>query len=172
MVCGAIVLRRARVPPCSMLIWRPLPSAEAANPLPSDVSGLPPHTHCISHCSPLPHSRRHAAGMSAVGVPSVSKHLQLTLALHCTRHAIRAHLVRADASRLPHIDQAFPGALPATLPPPGRPWSTPLLPAQVPEDTGGHRNVATASGRRSSSTSIAASRPLGQRCVPLAGRGM
>ena len=44
---GAIGLRRARVPPYSMLIWRPLPSAEAANPLPSDVSGLPPHTHRI-----------------------------------------------------------------------------------------------------------------------------
>ena len=44
---GAIGLRRARVPPYSMLIWRPLPSAEAANPLPSDVISLPPHTHRI-----------------------------------------------------------------------------------------------------------------------------
>ena len=33
------------------------------------------------------------------------------------------------------------------------------------EDTGDHRNVATASGRRYASTSIVASRFLGQRCV-------
>ena len=102
MVCGAIGLRRARVPPCSMLIWRPLPSAEAANPLPSDVSGLPPHTYCIlTLLSCASFASLHVAGMSAECVPSVFKHLQLTLALHCTRHAIRAHLVRADASRLP-----------------------------------------------------------------------
>ena len=47
MVRGAIGLRRARVPPHSTLIWRPLASAEAASPLPSDVSGLPPYTHSI-----------------------------------------------------------------------------------------------------------------------------
>ena len=99
---GAIGLRRARVPPYSMLIWRPLPSAEAANPLPSDVSGLPPHTYCIlTLLSCASFASPHVAGMSAECVPSVFKHLQLTLALHCTRHAIRAHLVRADASRLP-----------------------------------------------------------------------
>jgi len=99
---GAIGLRRARVPPYSMLIWRPLPSAEAANPLPSDVSGLPPHTYCIlTLLSCASFASLHVAGMSAECVPSVFKHLQLTLALHCTRHAIRAHLVRADASRLP-----------------------------------------------------------------------
>jgi hypothetical protein len=39
--------------------------------------------------------------MSAEGVSSVSKHLQLALALHCARRAIQACLVRADASRLP-----------------------------------------------------------------------
>ena len=39
--------------------------------------------------------------MSAEGVSSVSKHLQLALALHCARRAIQACLVRAAASRLP-----------------------------------------------------------------------
>jgi len=59
MVHGAIGLWRARVPPHSVLIWRTLPSAEAANHLPSAVSSLPPHTHrtctllsCASFASP------------------------------------------------------------------------------------------------------------------------
>ena len=88
MVCGAIGLRRARVPPCSMLIWRPLPSAEAANPLPSDVISLPPHTHriltllsCASFASPR--GRHERCGRA--------EHLQASpahtgSALHAARH--------------------------------------------------------------------------------------
>ena len=36
-----------------MLIWRPLPSAEAANPLPNAMSSLPPHTHRTLHIALL-----------------------------------------------------------------------------------------------------------------------
>ena len=65
MVHGAIGLWRARVPPHSVLIWRTLPSAEAANHLPSAVSSLPPHTHrtctllsCASFASPRGRNER------------------------------------------------------------------------------------------------------------------
>ena len=53
MVHGAIRLSRARVPPYCVLIWRPLPSAEAANPLPNAMSSLPPHTHRTLHIALL-----------------------------------------------------------------------------------------------------------------------
>jgi len=48
-------------------------------------------------CSAVPRACPYSAGVSVEGVPSVSKHLQLTLALHRAQRAFQACLVRADA---------------------------------------------------------------------------
>ena len=68
----------------------------------------------FAHCSPVPCAPPCSAGMSAEAVPSVSKHLQPTLVLHCAQRAIQSCLMRADAARRPRVAGSF-GVPPADV---------------------------------------------------------
>ena len=68
----------------------------------------------FAHCSPVPCAPPCSAGVSAEGVPSVSKHLQPTLVLHCAQRAIQSFLMRADAARRPRVAGSF-GVPPADV---------------------------------------------------------
>ena len=67
-----------------------LPAAQAPSPLTSDASAHQRIFFAFSDCFRGPHSRPYSAGMSAEGVPSVSKYLRFILALCCALHAIKA----------------------------------------------------------------------------------
>ena len=67
-----------------------LPAAQAPSPLTSDASAHQRIFFAFSDCFRGPHSRPYSAGMSAEGVPSVSKYLRFMLALCCALHAIKA----------------------------------------------------------------------------------
>ena len=90
-----------------MFIWRVFYPPRNHHILPSSMNAAHHRVpSALSHCSPVPCAPPCSAGMSAEGVPSVSKHLQLALALHCasapSRHVSCVPMLlgcRSQASR-------------------------------------------------------------------------
>jgi hypothetical protein len=86
--------------------------------LPAMHAALQRVPRCFTGSSAVPRACPYSAGVSVEGVPSVSKHLQLALALHRAQRAIQACLVRADAlsaaARRPRVAGSF-GVPPADV---------------------------------------------------------
>ena len=169
MVHGAIGLWRARVPPHSVLIWRTLPSAEAANHLPSAVSSLPPHTHrtctllsCASFASPRGRNERRGRVERLQAPPAragstlrAARHPGMSRAYRCFSAAARRPRVAGSiwcaASRRAVVALSWRGARASV------PEAHPRRCA--PQASGSHRSASSRRRRRRPPPTSVARRP-------------